>query len=65
MDKVTSVTSRMAWSVYEVALCTGLSPGFIRKQIRAGKLRARKLGRRILVLDSDLCEYLQQEADQP
>ena len=65
MEKVTSVTGRMAWSVYEVALYTGLSPGFIRKQIKAGKLPARKVGRRILVLDNDLCEYLQQEAYEP
>jgi excisionase family DNA binding protein len=65
MENVTSVTCRMAWSVYEVALYTGLSPGFIRKQIRDGKLHAKKVGRRILVLDSDLYKYLQQEADEP
>jgi hypothetical protein len=55
----TNVTNnRLAWSVSEVAISTGLSTGFVRKEIRAGKLRVRRKGRRLLVLDRDLRRYL-------
>jgi excisionase family DNA binding protein len=53
-----SVT-RSAWSVSEISRSTGLSDGFLRKQIKLGSLRARKLGRRVLVLDRDLHIYLE------
>jgi excisionase family DNA binding protein len=53
----TSVT-RSAYSVSEISQSTGLSTGFLRKQIRLGSLRARKLGRRVVVLDTDLRRFL-------
>lgn len=59
MSMTKSVTEgRMAWSVSETSLTTGLSPGFIRKEIKAGRLRARRAGRRVLILDGDLRAYL-------
>ena len=59
MPKTTSVTlKRIAWSVSEVSRSTGLSPSFIRKQIKLRKLRGRKRGRRLLVMNKDLRAYL-------
>ena len=59
MASFISVTSRrLAWSIAEVASSTGLSIGFVRKEIRAGRLAARRAGRRVLVLDDDLKRYL-------
>jgi hypothetical protein len=59
MSYQTSVTSsRLAWGISDISLSTGLSTGFLRKQIKAGKLRARRVGRRLLVLDGDLRIYL-------
>jgi excisionase family DNA binding protein len=59
MTSQSSVTNgRLAWSVSEISISTGLSVGFVRKEIRAGKLVARRAGRRVLVLDRDLQQYL-------
>jgi excisionase family DNA binding protein len=59
MPKATSITvERIAWSVSEVSRSTGLSPSFVRKQIKLGKLRGRKKGRRLLVMNKDLRAYL-------
>jgi len=59
MERQTSVTpARMAWSIAETSICTGLSSGFIRKEIKAGKLRVRRAGKRVLILDRGLREYL-------
>jgi excisionase family DNA binding protein len=58
MDKFRSVTERIAWSVNEVSGRTGLSQGFLRKEIKSRKLRAKRAGRRVLVLDRDLRRYL-------
>lgn len=56
--QTTSITNRSAWSVSEIAQATGVSIGFVRKQIHAGALSARKLGRRVVVLDEDLRAWL-------
>jgi excisionase family DNA binding protein len=58
MNQVKSVTERIAWSVSEVSGRTGLSQAFVRKVIKSGKLRAKRAGRRVLVLDRDLRRYL-------
>jgi len=45
--------ARLALSIAEFARQTGTSTGFVRKEIRSGKLAASKRGRRVLVpLDS-------------
>lgn len=49
-----SITDRRAWSVKEAAKTYSVSPGFLRRQIRAGALRARRIGRRVLLLDEDV-----------
>jgi excisionase family DNA binding protein len=61
----TSVTNnRMGWSLKELSTSLGLSLGFLRKQVKAGALRAKKLGRRVVVPDSALREYLATETVQ-
>lgn len=54
----TSVTKRLAWGLAELAEALGVSLGFLRKEITRGSLKARKVGRRVLVLDRDLKKYL-------
>ncbi len=56
----TNVTYRMAWSVAEVANLTGLSLGFLRKEIKNGQLTAHKKGRRVVILTRDLEQYLEE-----
>jgi len=57
MEALTS--SKLAWSLSEVANSTGLSVGFLRNEIRAGRLLSRKFGRRVLVRNDDLQSYLE------
>lgn len=51
-------TERVAWSLQEIAKATGLSLGFLRNEVRRGALRVKRFGRRVLVLDEDLKDYL-------
>lgn len=55
----TSVT-RKAWSPVEVAQSTGLSLGFIRKELRQAGILAVRAGRRLLISDAELQRYLSQ-----
>jgi excisionase family DNA binding protein len=64
MDVPASIT-RMAWSPAEVARTTGLSLGFIRKEIAKGALLATRCGRRLLVPDAELQRYLAQGSRKP
>jgi excisionase family DNA binding protein len=60
-SRVRSVTDgggRLAWSVDELTATLGVSQGFLRKLIRSKKLPHKKLGRRVLILDRDLQEFL-------
>ncbi len=62
MGRVENVTApRRAWSVSELSEMTGLSRGFWRKQIRTRALPSRKVGRRVLILEVDLKQYLGEE----
>jgi excisionase family DNA binding protein len=49
---------RISSSVERVAVRTDLSKSYIRNEIRAGNLRAVRRGRRVLILEEDLQEYL-------
>lgn len=51
-------TRRMAWSLAEISASTGLSMGFLRNEVRRGTLPIKKFGRRVLVLEEDLKNYL-------
>jgi excisionase family DNA binding protein len=56
----TGVTNveRRAWSIAEVSERLGVSRNFLLGHIRGGLLRARRLGRRIVILTEDLDAYL-------
>lgn len=54
-------STRLSWRIDEIAKATGLSSQFIWKQIRLDKLKVRKIGRCVLVLDEDLKIYLKGE----
>lgn len=49
---------RIAWCLADIAAATGLSLNFLRYEIRRGNLIARKFGRRVLVRDQDLRDYI-------
>jgi len=51
---------KMAWRLRELASSLGTSVGFLRNEIRRGALIARKCGRTVIVLESDLQAYLDQ-----
>lgn len=52
--------SRLAWGIADIAEATGLSEPFIRLKIHTGELRAKRVGRRVLILDGDLRAFLAQ-----
>lgn len=55
--------NKTAYSVAEVAEMTSLSKSFLRNEIRAKNLRAKAVGRRVLILDIHLREYLSGQKD--
>ena len=48
----------LAYSVADAAAVSSVSPTLIKQQIAAGKLRARKAGRRTLILRAELERWL-------
>lgn len=58
MEETVSRTERLGWGFSEISEATGLSINFLRNEERRGKLKARKFGRRVLVLTDDLKAYL-------
>ncbi len=57
-----SVThSKLAYSVEEISEQTTLSKAFLRNEIRAGKLKVKRCGRRVLILKDDFMNYLNGE----
>ena len=53
-----ATTQRVAWGLAEIAESTGLSLAFIRNEVRRKALPVKRFGRRVLVLDADLKNYL-------
>lgn len=58
MLEVTADLQKMAYSIDEVAQQTSLSKPFLRLEIKRGQLTAKHFGRRVLVLNEDLKNYL-------
>lgn len=50
--------ARLTWGLAAISEYTGLSMGFLRNEVRAGHLPVRRFGRRVLVRDQDLRDYL-------
>jgi excisionase family DNA binding protein len=59
----TCITVRRGWSISEAANIYGVSRGFLLNHIRQGELIARKIGRRVIILDSDLVRFFGSEKD--
>ncbi len=53
-----NTSQRVAWSLAEIAESMNLSIGFLRNEVRRGRLNVKKFGRRTLVLDEELRRYL-------
>jgi len=49
---------RMARSLVEISDATGLSVPFLRNEVRSKRLPVKRFGRRVLVLEEDLRDYL-------
>lgn len=50
---------KLAWRLDEAAAATGLSIQFLRKEVRANKLKTQRLGRCVVILDKELKRYLE------
>jgi excisionase family DNA binding protein len=55
--------SQRAYSVKSAAAQFDASIPFVRQQIRLGKLKAKKCGRKVLILATDLQNYLENQED--
>jgi excisionase family DNA binding protein len=53
-ENVRLSSARLSYRLEEVAEATGLSLGMVRKEVREGKLKARHIGRAVVVLSEDL-----------
>lgn len=58
MIDVITEKQKIAFSVEEISEQTTLSKAFLRNEIRAGKLKVKRCGRRVLILKNDLMNYL-------
>ncbi len=56
-------TNKIAYSVEETAERTSLSKAFLRLEIKRGKLKVKRFGRRVLIRDEDLREYIENGSD--
>ena len=48
----------LAMGIREAAEVVGVSPSFIRKMLDAGELKRTRLGRRVVIKETDLIEWL-------
>jgi excisionase family DNA binding protein len=54
----TKVTERRVRSLSEVSEQLGASRNFVYSEIQRGKLKARKMGRRVVILTEDFTDYV-------
>jgi len=55
--------NRLSWRLDQLAEATGLSIPFLRKEARYGRLKTRKIGAAVIVLDRDVKEFLTGETE--
>lgn len=60
---ITETSERLAYSVEECAAMTSLSKAMLRKEIKAGRLKVKRAGKRIVILKSDFLDYLNGETN--
>lgn len=61
LGTITEKKGKLAYSVEEISEQTTLSKAFLRNEIRAGKLKVKRCGRRVLILKDDFMDYLNGE----
>lgn len=54
---------KLGWTLVELAHSLGVSVPFLRLEIKRGRLRAARLGRRIVLIDSEVRRYLAEASD--
>lgn len=59
MLQAVTENTKAAYSIDEIAALTTLSKPFLRLEIKRGKLKVKRFGRRVLVLKNDLESYLE------
>jgi len=57
-DSESPSTPKLGWTLDELARSLGVSVPFIRLEVKRGRLRAAHLGRRVVVLDTEVRHYL-------
>jgi excisionase family DNA binding protein len=67
MNTLSNVTdqSRLAWSLPDLARDLSVSVPFLRLELRRGRLRAARLGRRVVILDEEVRRYLAAASNEP
>jgi excisionase family DNA binding protein len=58
MSKLQVEDGRLGYSLERLAELLDVSTGFLRKQMREGKLKGKKLGRRVVILRGEVERYL-------
>jgi excisionase family DNA binding protein len=64
MGESVTENQKLAYSINEASSLTSLSKSYLRNEIRDGNLKSRKIGRRVLILNEDLQNYLRREEEQ-
>lgn len=60
MQSQNVIIRKYGWRLHELSKAYGLSIALLRKEIRAGRLIAKKAGTAVIVLDEDFKRYLDQ-----
>lgn len=59
----TETAEKLAYGIKNAAGMLDLSEAFLRKEIRANRLKVKKFGARLLILNTDLQTYLKSKED--
>jgi excisionase family DNA binding protein len=57
------VSPKLGWTIDDLARSLSVSVPFLRLEVKRGRLRAARLGRRVVVLDTEVRRYLAQASD--
>ena len=58
LGMIAETKDRLAYSVEECAALTSISKAMLRKEIKAGRLKVKRAGRRVIILKDDFLNYL-------
>lgn len=58
MNNEKNPNAKLGWTLEELARSLSVSVPFLRLEIKRGRLRAAHLGRRVVLLDSEVHKYL-------